>query len=68
MLSIIMYVFVMVSSQMPENLLNHTAFTPATQSPVHVLSVSKADRQVTPENAGLVATAIDRVDGVLQPS
>ena len=42
---------VMVSSQMPENPFDDTAFTPAAQTPVDVLPVSKTDRQITPGNA-----------------
>ncbi|KXV58753.1 hypothetical protein AD948_10465 [Acetobacter senegalensis] len=42
---------VMVSSQMPENPLDQAAFAPATQPPVHVLSVPEPGRQITLGNA-----------------
>lgn len=45
---------VMVSSQMPENPFDHTAFTPAMQPPVHVLPVPEPDRLVTPGDASTV--------------
>ena len=46
---------VVVSRQMPENALDHTAFAPAAQTPVDVLPVSKTGRQITPGNASAVA-------------
>jgi len=48
-----------IGGQMPENPFNHTDFAPATQSSVNILSVTKADSQVTPGNTCTV-TILDR--------
>lgn len=46
---------VVIRGQIAKNPLDHTAFTPAAQTPVDVFSVSETDRKITPRDARAIA-------------
>lgn len=47
--------FVVIDGQMPENPLDHTAFSPPTQSSVHVFPATEPSRKVTPGNTRTIS-------------
>lgn len=60
---------VMIRSEMAEYPFDHTSFTPAAQSPVHVFPVPKTARKIPPRDACTVAIRSYpefRVFGVMQ--